>query len=248
VGKKLVVVLNVGGVIETDSWNELPDAILLAWQGGQEGGNAVADILMGVANPSGRLPMTFPVKVSDHASHANFPLEGKPIDFIGSMLGDGEKPEDEQIANEDYTNYEEGIYVGYRHFDKAGLPVAYPFGYGLSYTDFELSDLKVTAENDSISLVVTVRNIGEVAGKEVIQVYAAKPETNIDRPAQELKAFHKTKSLEPGESETLGLSFPVSDLRYWDETSSGWSLEKGSYTIKVGFSSRDIKLSETIEI
>ena len=246
--KKLIVVLNVGGVIETDSWKNLPDAILLAWQGGQEGGNAVADILTGVANPSGKLPMTFPVQVSDHASHANFPLEGKPIDFLGTMLQDGQKPKEEQIENEDYTNYEEGIYVGYRHFDKAKLPVSYPFGFGLSYTGFELSDPVVTAENDSITVMVTVKNIGEVAGKEVIQVYAAKPETTIDRPEQELKAFHKTKNLEPGETETLSLSFPVSDLRYWDETSSGWKLETGSYTIKVGTSSRDIKLSESVEI
>ncbi len=246
-GKKVIVVLNVGGVIETASWKGLPDAILLAWQGGQEGGNAVADILKGKANPSGKLPMTFPVHVNDHASHGNFPLEGKPIDFIG-MFTDKERPEDEKVQNEDYTDYEEGIYVGYRHFDKAGLEVSYPFGYGLSYTRFKVSDPEVSYANDSISVVVTVQNTGQMAGKEVLQIYSAKPETGIDRPNQELRAFYKTRMLAPGEEETVHLSLPVSELSYWDEKASAWVLESGTYTIQVGTSSRDIHSSGEIEV
>ena len=118
--KKTLVVLNIGGVIETASWNSQPDAILLAWQGGQEGGNSVADILAGRVNPSGKLPMTFPVSLHDHASSANFPLQGGHF-TISSLISREEKPEEEQVANLDYTRYEEGIYVGYRHFDKAEL-------------------------------------------------------------------------------------------------------------------------------
>ncbi|MEN0007025.1 MAG: glycoside hydrolase family 3 protein, partial [Bacteroidota bacterium] len=142
VGKKVVVVLNIGGVIETASWKALPDAILLAWQGGQEGGNSVADILGGKVNPSGKLPMTFPLALNDHASNANFPTEGGHFgieDIFGMMFfGPPQRPEEEQVRNRDYTHYEEGVYVGYRHFDKTELAVSYPFGYGLSYTSFEL--------------------------------------------------------------------------------------------------------------
>ena len=119
--KKVLVVLNVGGVIETASWKDIPDAILLAWQGGQEGGNAVTDILSGKVNPSGKLPMTFPIEISDHASDKNFPTNRFQIQLkdmiLGLMLPPKERPEDEKVINEDYTHYEEGVYVGYRHFD-----------------------------------------------------------------------------------------------------------------------------------
>ena len=141
-GKKVIIVLNIGGVIETSSWKQQPDAILLAWQGGQEGGNAVADILKGTVNPSGKLPMTFPVHLNDHASNANFPLDGEPMD-IPEMILDKEIKEEDKVRNKDYTLYEEGIYVGYRHFDKANVAVSYPFGYGLSYTNFEMNNLDV---------------------------------------------------------------------------------------------------------
>ncbi|GAB5526191.1 MAG: beta-glucosidase [Roseivirga sp.] len=247
-GKKLVVVLNIGGVIETASWKSLPDAVLLAWQGGQEGGNSVADILSGKVNPSGKLPMTFPVDLSDHASHMNFPLEGGNLglmDLVGGlMFPKDEKPDDEKVANRDYTEYQEGVYVGYRHFDKAGMEVSYPFGYGLSYSTFELSDLTVTEENDSLKVSLRVTNTGEVAGKEVVQVYSAKQNTIIDRPVQELKAFAKTTVLVPGASEQLELIIPVADLRYWSEQKAGWVLEEGGYEIRVGTSSRDIILSK----
>ncbi|MFP2997779.1 glycoside hydrolase family 3 C-terminal domain-containing protein [Spongiivirga sp. MCCC 1A20706] len=247
--KKVVVVLNVGGVIETASWKAKPNAILLAWQGGQEGGNSVADILSGKVNPSGKLPMTFPINLNDHASNANFPLDGEPIDFIKMLMSSKEeKPEEEKIKNKDYTNYEEGIYVGYRHFDKAQLPVSYPFGYGLSYTNFEFSDLAVVLENDAITVSVTVTNIGNLPGKEVVQVYTAKSDTTIDRPVKELRTFAKTQSLECGEATTLNFQIPVSELRYWSEAKSKWDLEEGIYGIHLGTSSRDIKLSEVVEV
>lgn len=251
-GKKLVVVLNIGGVIETASWKGLPDAILLAWQGGQEGGNSVADILSGRVNPSGKLPMTFPVKLSDHAAHNNFPLEGGNLSLMdmvgGLMFPKDERPDDEKVANRDYTEYNEGIYVGYRHFDKADLEVSYPFGFGLSYSTFELSDLVVAAENDTLRVSLTVTNTGEVAGKEVVQVYSAKQNTAIDRPVQELKAFAKTTVLAPGATEELRLAIPVSALRYWHEEQARWVLETGAYEVRVGTSSRDISLRNETDL
>lgn len=246
-GKKVAVVLNIGGVIETASWKAQPDAILLAWQGGQEGGNAVADILGGKVNPSGKLPMTFPAHLHDHASNANFPLDGEPMS-ISSMLFAKEKKEKDKLRNKDYTRYEEGIYVGYRHFDKANLAVSYPFGFGLSYTSFEYGNGDVAVKNDTIQVSLAVKNTGTQAGKEVVQLYVSKPNSAIDRPVQELKAFGKTRKLAPGETETLVFNIPVSDLRYWDEQGAGWKLENGTYTVKAGSSSRDIKVTRDIEI
>lgn len=247
-GKKVVVVLNIGGVIETASWKAQPDAILLAWQGGQEGGNSAADILSGKVNPSGKLPMTFPVHLADHASNANFPLDGEPMSMSGMFFAKGAKSEEEKIRNKDYTLYEEGIYVGYRHFDKANIEVSYPFGYGLSYTGFEFGNMEATLANDTILVAVTVKNTGERAGKEVVQIYFSKPNSGIDRPNQELKAFAKTRNLEAGETEDIMIRIPVSALRYWDEENSGWAMEKGAYAVRAGASSRDIRLIKEVEM
>ncbi|GLU44780.1 glycoside hydrolase family 3 N-terminal domain-containing protein [Allomuricauda sp. NBRC 101325] len=239
--KKVIVVLNIGGVIETASWKDQPDAIVLAWQGGQEGGNAVADILSGTVNPSGKLTMTFPIHVGDHASNANFPQDGAPMQMTDLLFGKDEVPANEMVKDVDYTEYEEGIYVGYRHFDKADLDVSYAFGFGLSYTQFEYGNMILTQENDSLKVAVPVTNIGNLSGKEVVQFYVSKDSTQIDRPEQELKAFAKTALLASGATDTLKVVIPKKSLRYWDETSAQWNLEPGSYTVKVGASSRDIK-------
>ncbi len=244
--KKVIVVLNVGGVVETASWKNEVDGIILAWQGGQEGGNSVADIISGNVNPSGKLPMTFPVKVSDHASHKNFPLEGAPMnmmDFFRSK--DVNKSE---IKNVDYTVYEEDIYVGYRHFDKAGKEVSFPFGYGLSYTDFEFSNLTITNNGNRIDINLDVRNIGQVEGKEVVQVYVSKIDSKIDRPINELKTFNKTSLLHPNTEENIALQINYEDLRYWDENSNRWKLEEGEYLINIGNSSRNFLLSKIIKL
>ena len=246
--KKVVVILNIGGVIETASWKNQPDAILLAWQGGQEGGNSVADILAGKVNPSGKLPMTFPIRLDDHASNANFPLDGEPMKVMDMLFGKEEKPEQEKIRNKDYTLYEEGVYVGYRHFDKAKIEVSYPFGYGLSYTDFEFSDIEANKENGMITVTLKVKNIGNLPGKEVVQFYVSKPNSTIDRPIQELKAFWKTPTLESEEIVDVMVQIPISELRYWDEDNMGWSIEKGNYTIHAGSSSRDLRLFTEIEL
>jgi beta-glucosidase len=247
-GKSLIVVLNIGGVIETASWKNRPDAILLAWQGGQEGGHAAADVLSGRVNPCGKLPMTFPVQLSDHASNANFPLQGGSINFLKLLMGEEIKPEAKQVRNRDFTRYEEGIYVGYRHFDKASLKVSYPFGYGLSYTRFEYGNLDVEAATDTLHLKLRVQNTGVQPGREVVQIYAAKPDANVDRPPQELKAFAKTPELEPGAATALEFHIPVADLQYWDEQQQKWMLEPGTYRLKVGASSRDIRLEKAMEL
>ena len=245
-GKKVLIVLNVGGVIETASWDDLPDAILVAWQAGQESGNSVVDIISGVVNPSGKLPMTFPVNLSDHGSAKNFPsgVKATMTDFLmASIIGSSEeKPKQEQTKNIDYTIYEEGVYVGYRHFDKKEIDVSYPFGYGLSYTEFDYSDLKIKEEENVIKVTVKITNIGSYPGKEVIQIYTSKPDSNIDRPIKELRGFEKTSNIEVGESINLNFNIPISELSYWSVENSSWEIEKGVYDILVGSSSRDIEL------
>ena len=248
-GKKVVVILNIGGVIETSSWKDQPDAILLAWQGGQEGGNSVVDILTGKVNPSGKLPMTFPIDINDHKSTLNFPMDGEKLKFTDMIFGvDYDKPENEKIRNKDYTIYEEGIYIGYRHFDKNDIKVSYPFGYGLSYTNFQYSDLKVIRENQKINLSLKVKNIGNALGKEVVQVYISKTNSEIDRPLKELKGFSKTGLLNSDQSANLDIEIPISDFAYWNEETDDWSIENGEYNILVGSSSRDIKLEKKIII
>ena len=143
-----------------------------------------------------------------------------------------------------YTNHEEDIYVGYRFFDTFNRQVAYPFGFGLSYTTFELSKPVVKAKGkDAVEVSVTVKNTGAVAGKEVAQVYVQAPAGRLEKPTQELKAFAKTRELQPGESQTLTMTIPVRDLASFDEANSQWLAEAGTYTFCVGFSSRDIKAS-----
>ena len=240
-GKKVVVILNVGGVIETASWKNLPDAVLLAWQAGQEGGNSVADVLKGVANPSGKLTMTFPVRYEDHASSRNF-----PIDMAFGMFGKDKDAEPQR--NVDYTEYEEGIYVGYRWFDKQGLEVSYPFGYGLSYTRFEWSEASVKPSRGETAVRVKVTNTGKIPGKDVVELYVAAPQGELDKPVKELKAYAKTRELQPGESQLVTLKVKNSELASYDESASAWVTDAGHYDFMLGSSSRDIRATLCAEI
>lgn len=242
-GKKVAVVLNIGGVIETASWKNLPDAILCAWQPGQEGGNSVADLLSGKQNPSGKLPMTFPVVLSDIGANANFPVDqtSENVSVASRRVDRGEK-------NVDFTRYDEGIYVGYRWFDSRQVEVSYPFGYGLSYTTFDYSNMKVKQSGKEIKVTVDITNSGTVDGKEVVQLYITAPGASMDKPAKELKAFAKTALLKPGKKETVTLIVKKDDLRSFDETSKKWQLEPGTYKVMVASNSRDIRATETIEI
>lgn len=234
--KKVVVLLNIGGVIETASWKDLPDAILCAWQAGQEGGNSVVDVLSGKQSPSGKFTMTWPVKFTDAYSSKNFPIDEDPrID----MLNQGKKG---NVRNVDFTEYEEDIYVGYRYFDSFNVPVSYPFGFGLSYTTFEYSDANIAQKGDNYEVSVTVKNSGECEGKEVVELYISAPDSKAaNKPAKELKAYAKTKNLKPGESETLTLNVAAADLASFDEASSAWVVAEGEYQFLVAASVQDIK-------
>lgn len=236
-GKKVAVVLNIGGVIETASWKNLPDAILLAWQAGQEGGNSVTDVLSGKASPSGKLPMTFPNRLADARSSANFPMDAQADTDVRNK---GDKKS--SVKNVDYTNYEEDVFVGYRYFDSFGKQVSYPFGYGLSYTTFEYLNPSIKADNGIYTITVDVRNTGKFAGKEVVQLYVSAPDNvKMNKPDKELKAFAKTKELEPGETVNVTMKVNAADLASYDEAASSWVVDDGSYKFLIGASSRDIK-------
>ena len=244
VGKKVVVILNIGGVIETASWKDMPDAILLAWQAGQEGGNTVADILKGVVNPSGKLTMTFPVNYMDVASSANFPYDYH-FDIqkaFGSLTnrGGGEVKTD-PVRNVDYTNYEEDIYVGYRYFDSFKKNVSYPFGYGLSYTQFTYDSVSVITKGEQLVFSCTIKNTGNTTGKEVVQLYISAPGKSMNKPLKELKAFAKTKLLQPNESQTILMTISQEDLASFDIKNSRWVIEPGDYSGQIGSSSNDIR-------
>ena len=238
-GKKFVVVLNIGGVIETASWKHIPDAILLAWTPGQEGGLAVADILCGKANPSGKLPMTFPVSYLDIPSSHNFPYNYKNVQTgMWDFLWGGPK---RQTKNVDYTEYAEGIYVGYRYFQTADVPVSYPFGYGKSYTTFEYSKPVVKATADGFTATITVKNTGSVAGKEAVQLYVTAPAGGLEKPAFELKGFAKTKTLAPGEAQTLTINVDKYTLASFNEATSAWETAAGTYKVMFGADAADIR-------
>ena len=242
-GKPVVVIINSGSVIETASWSSYPDAILCAWQPGMEGGNSVADLLTGKVNPSGKLTMTWPLAATDHPSTKGYP---GTMDFYTYEVTRGYTG---QVEGYDYTNHEENIYVGYRFFDTFQRNVAYPFGFGLSYTTFEFSKPVVKAKGkDAVEVSITVKNTGSVAGKEVAQVYVQAPKGRLENPAQELKAFAKTRELQPGESQTLVMTIPVRDLASFDEANSQWLTEAGTYTFRIGASSRDIKATASIKL
>ena len=242
-GKPVIVIINSGSVIETASWSNYPDAILCAWQPGMEGGNSIADLLTGKVNPSGKLTMTWPIAATDHASTKNFP--GTIDDYsFKSMVGNNTP-----IPGHAYTNHEEDIYVGYRYFDTFNREVAYPFGFGLSYTTFEMSKPVVKAKGkDAVEVSIIVKNTGSVSGKEVAQVYVQAPKGKLEKPAQELKAFAKTRELKPGESQTLTMTIPVRDLASFDEAGSQWLTEAGTYTFRIGSSSRDIKATAQLKL
>jgi beta-glucosidase len=241
--KQVIVLLNIGGVIETASWKDMPDAILCAWQAGQEGGNSVVDVLSGKQSPSGKFTMTWPIKFTDAYSSKNFPIDEDPrID----MLNQGKKG---NVRNVDYTEYEEDVYVGYRYFDSFDVPVSYPFGYGLSYTTFEYSDAKIEQKNDIYDVTVTIKNTGDHEGKEVVELYVAAPDSKAaNKPAKELKAFAKTKSLKPGENETLTLSITADQLASFDETASAWVVAEGEYQFIVAASAADVKATLTAPV
>lgn len=245
--KRVVVVLNIGGVIETASWRDLPDAILLPWQAGQEGGNTVADILVGKVTPSGKLPMSFPLAYEDVPSAMNFPYDYQLDEKY--LFPNYEDMGKTNIKNEDYTCYEEGIYVGYRYYDTQNKEVSYPFGFGLSYTSFEYATPQVEiSDNGLITVKMDVTNAGQYAGKEVVQLYVSAPKVGIDKPVKELRDFAKTSLLQPGQKETVTMSFTPADLASFYEKEKAWITEAGDYQILLGASATDIRQRSTINL
>jgi len=234
--KPVIVVLNIGGVIETTSWKHLADAIVLPWSPGQEGAYAVVDILTGKVNPSGKLPMTFTVNYMDIPSSKNFPYSW---DMTKGRKGDRK--------NVDYTDYAEGIWVGYRYF-LTNREVSYPFGYGLSYTTFDYSKPKVKADKDGFTATITVTNTGKMAGREVVELYVAAPDGGLEKPARELKAFAKTKLLAPGESETLTMKVSAYEMASFNEEHPAWETAEGNYQVLFGASSVDIRATASFRI
>ncbi len=225
-GKKVIVVLNVNGVIDTSEWAMDVDAILLPYMGGQESGNAVADVLSGEVNPSGKLAQTMPLSYDDVPSSSTF--EGLDTDSDGVI---------------DETHMNEGIYVGYRYYTSFDVDVAYPFGYGLSYTTFDYGQPTIventlsTDQDGAISFRATITNSGNMAGKEAAQLYISAPEVKLMKPTIELKDFAKTNELAPGESQPLTFTVPVSVLASFDQNSDQWIVEPGNYSVYVAPSS-----------
>lgn len=233
--KKVAVVLNIGGVIETASWRDAADAILLAWQPGQEAGNATSDVLSGKVNPCGKLATTFPIDYDDVRSSLNFP--GKVL--LGSDPENAFPAADDREAEIEYLD---DIWVGYRHFITHEIETAYPFGFGLSYTEFAYGPLGITSDTFSdFTIEMSVQNTGSVAGKQVVQLYIGAPDGELKKPARELKAFVKTRLLSPGDSQNVIFYLNAKDLASFNSDSSTWVAEAGKYEILVGTSSLDIK-------
>jgi beta-glucosidase len=242
VNKKVVVVLNTGGVIEVASWRNEADAILLAWQPGMEAGNAVADVLSGKVNPSGKLATTFPMQYADEPTAKNFPGTEHPDQAVTGMFGMKAIPAE--------VKYEEGIFVGYRYYNTFKVATAYEFGYGLSYTNFSYSNLKLssTAFTGKITATVEITNTGKTAGKEVVQLYLSAPTVKLNKPSQELKGFAKTSLLQPGQKQTLSFVINAADLASFDTNSSSWVAEAGKYEVKIGASSAAVKQTASFKL
>jgi beta-glucosidase len=218
---RTIVVMIAGAPFDINEVSQKSSALVWSWFNGSEGGNALADVILGKVNPSGKLPWTMPKQLKDSPAHAT-----------NSFPGDKT------------VNYAEGILIGYRWFDTKNAAPLYPFGYGLSYTTFALDNAKANkesyAQNEVIEVTVEVKNTGKVDGKEVVQLYTSKSDSKITRAAQELKGFKKA-SVKAGGSEKVTIKVPVKELAYYDVASKKWTVEPGKYTIKIGTSSRDIK-------
>lgn len=207
------------------AWQADAKGIIQAWYPGMEGGNALAAILFGEVNPSGKLPMSFPVKLEDSPAHA---------------LSELPTPDNMLI------DHKEGVFVGYRYFDTYEVAPAFAFGHGLSYTTFEYSDLAVAKTKEGITVSLSLKNTGEQDGAEVVQVYVKDEEAALRRPEKELKEFQRV-ALKAGESAEVTFDLPTTALQYYDEQKGGWVLEPGAFTIMVGSSAADIRVQKSVD-
>jgi beta-glucosidase len=248
---RLVSIFVTGAPLDLRVAEQCSPAMLISWFNGSEGGHALADILLGTVAPSGKLPFTFPVKLEDSPAYAlgNYPQTppGEDI-FIRLMRNETLTPEEEE-RNKAY--YSEDLLVGYRWFDTRSVAPLYPFGHGLSYTTFEYANLRTSKDSykpdDEIQVRFELKNSGDTDADEVVQLYVGRVGAAVEWPLRELKAFRRI-SLKAGESRQATLSFPVGQLRYWDEAAGGWALESGEIDVMIGSSSRDIRLTKRVRI
>ena len=252
-GKKVIVLLDICSPIDVASWQDQIDALVCTWQGGQESGFSIADVLSGKVNPSGKLPMTFQIKYGDAYADKNFPanVDDKTLGAMFMWGYDKDKAPEERNpeANIDYTNYEEDIYVGYRYFDSFGKNVAYPFGFGLSYTTFSYDNMNVSEAGGVYTVKVDVKNTGSRAGRNVVELFVAAPNSKkLNKPEKELRNYAKTKNLKPGETETITMQVKTEDLASFNEKASAWKTDAGDYTFMICSSANDIEAKATAKV
>jgi beta-glucosidase len=221
-----IIVLQSGSPIAMPWLNKVA-GVIEAWYPGQECGNAIADVLFGSVNPSGKLPQTFPQRLEDNPAYINYPGENGKV------------------------RYGEGLFVGYRYYDKKLIEPLFPFGFGLSYTNFAYDNLQLSANtmtpHESITATVDITNIGQRAGKEIVQLYVHDVNARLMRPVKELKGFAKV-ALEPGETKTVTLPLNRESLAYWDDSQQAWVAEAGEFEVLVGSSSKDIRVRTTFQL
>ncbi len=252
-GKKVVVLLDICSPIDVASWQDQIDALVCTWQGGQESGFSVADVLSGRVNPSGKLPMTFQIKYGDAYADKNFPanVDDKTLGamFMWGYDKDKAPKERKPEANIDFTNYEEDIYVGYRYFDSFKKPVAYPFGYGLSYTTFAYENMSVTEADGVFTVKVDVKNTGRHLGRNVVELFVAAPNSKkLNKPEKELRNYAKTRLLGTGQTETITMTVKVEDLASFNEKASAWKTDAGVYTFLICSSANDVEAHATAKV
>jgi beta-glucosidase len=229
VNKRTIVVVTAGGNVSMSGWLDDVAGLMHAWYPGQEGGTAISEILFGDVNPSGKLPVSFEKRWEDNATYHSYYDDDKDLK----------------------VTYSEGVFLGYRHFDKENIEPMFPFGFGLSYTTFSYENLKTTPQNlrrgGKISVSLDVTNIGKHAGAEVVQVYVRDIESSVPRPVKELKGFEKIE-LKPGETKPVRIELDESALSFYDPSKKAWVAEPGAFEVLVGSSSRDIRLKERFEL
>ncbi|MBE6197072.1 MAG: beta-glucosidase [Rikenellaceae bacterium] len=248
VGKRVIVVLNICSPMEVASWRDKADAILCCWMPGQEGGNSVADVLLGRVSPSGHLPISFPIDYEDVRSAKNFPRNVPGNGLNQSRFNISTVGKIYDVKNIDYTNYEEDIYVGYRDYATRKVEVAYPFGFGLTYSQFEMSNMEVKEGKNGYTVKCVVKNIGKFPAKQVVQLYSSELNPEVDRPIIELRGYKKTPLLKGGEEAVVEIVISKDNLMTYNEKANGWKLTKGDYDLLLGFDSQTLPLKQRITI
>lgn len=241
VNPNVVTVILSGGPVDLRMAQQVSPALLLSWFNGSEGGNALADVLTGKVSPSGKLPFTLPLRLEDSPAYSLKVYPQQERWKQGDIFVDLVDKRETARKDGPVAEYAEGLFVGYRWFDTKQVSVLYPFGHGLSYTSFRYADLQVKADALNLSVEMNLSNTGKADGEEVVQCYVRRPDSRIERPQKELKAFQRI-FLRAGETASVRMPIPLEKLRHWDETTCSWQIEPGTVEVLVGSSSQDIRL------